>query len=421
MADEGAPCDRELEALRAEVAGLRAQVQALERRVGDDPAAELFEMSLDNLCVASLDGYLKRVNPAWTRTLGWTVEELLARPSIELVHPDDRPGVLEARQRLAAGEPLRVLANRYRCKDGSYRWLEWRSVPHVDRGVVYAAARDVTEQRAAQEAIEQLRTQLAFADRMASVGTLAAGVAHEINTPLAYVLANLEMLAEELRAVGPGAPGRPGEWTELVRDASEGAERIRTIVRGLQTFARVEDERRTIISVIPLVDLSIDLTLHEVRPRATLVRDFGPVPDVHADEARLGQVFINLLVNATQAIGDGHPADHEIRITTSTDGEGRAVIEVRDTGPGIPAEVRARVFDPFFTTKPIGVGPGLGLSVCHNIVTAMGGTVTARNHAERGAVFRVVLPPAPGLPPASPPASSSTPTPTSTPTSTPAR
>jgi CheY-like chemotaxis protein len=144
------------------------------------------------------------------------------------------------------------------------------------------------------------------------------------------------------------------------------------------------------------MDLSIDMAFNEIRHRARVVKIYGEVPFVEADEARLGQVFINLLVNAAQAIPEGNMAAHEIRIVTSTDSLGRAVVEVGDTGPGIPAKVAGRVFDPFFTTKPIGVGTGLGLSICHNIVVSMGGEITARNQEGGGAVFRVVLPPTSG-------------------------
>ena len=373
---------------------------------------DVFEMALDLLCVAGFDGYLKRVNPAWTRTLGWTAEELLARPSIELVHPDDRDGVLAARRRLADGAPLVGLVNRYRCKDGSYRWLEWRSVAHVDRGVVYAAARDVTEQRAAERAYREareanaaLQRQVVLADRLASVGTLAAGVAHEINNPLAYVAANLELLDEQLAAAGA-----PDGWRELVGEARHGAERIRTIVRNLGAFSRAGEERRAPLDLRPVLERAIELTSNQIRHRARLVTDFAPTPRVLGDEARLGQVFLDLLVNAAQAIEEGGGEANEIRVVTATDAAGRAVVEVHDTGPGLPDDVRDRVFDPFFTTKPIGVGTGLGLSACHGIITALGGEITIANRAGGGAVVQVVLPPVEAdHPPPSPPRSAAAP------------
>ncbi len=350
-------------------------------------------MSLDHMCVAGFDGYLKRVNPSWTRTLGWTEDELRARPSIEFVHPDDRAMTLAARSLLANGDPLRALTNRYRCRDGTFRWFEWRSVSDPVRGQVYATARDLTTEREAREAREQLQRQLILADRMASVGTLAAGVAHEINNPLAYVIANLDMLAEEMRHMtAASVAAQMAECVEMVGDAREGAERIRKIVRGLKTFSRAEEERRTVIEVRPVLELSIDMAFNEIRHRARLVKDYGEIPRVEADDARLGQVFINLLVNAAQALPDGGAEANEIRVVTSTDALGRAVIEVRDTGGGIPEGVLGRIFEPFFTTRPVGVGTGLGLFVCHNIITSLGGEITAANLPGRGAVLRVALP-----------------------------
>lgn len=148
----------------------------------------------------------------------------------------------------------------------------------------------------------------------------------------------------------------------MVSDAQTGAERIRKIVRGLKTFSRAEEEQRAVIEVRPLIELSVDMTFNEIRHRARLVKDYQKIPLVDADEARLGQVFINLLINAAQAISEGDASAHQIRLRTSTDAHGRAVIEVSDTGKGIPVEVTERIFDPFFTTKPVGIGTGLGLS-----------------------------------------------------------
>jgi PAS domain S-box-containing protein len=361
--------------------------------------ADFFGMSLDNLCVAGFDGYFKRVNPSWTRTLGWTAKELMSKPSLEFVHPDDRATTTAGRQLLAAGSPLGGLTNRYLCKDGSYRWFEWSSVSDGDRGLVYAAARDVTEQRLAEERLreanerqEKLQRQLFFADRMASVGTLAAGVAHEINNPLSYVAGNVTMIREQLARPGGVAATQLAELEAMAADAHAGAERIRKIVLGLKAFSRAEEERRAVIDVKPVLELSIDMAFNEIRHRARLVKDYGALPLVDVDEARLGQVFINLLVNAAQALPEGQSAANEIRVVTSTDPAGRAVIEIHDTGRGIPAALLERVFDPFFTTKPVGIGTGLGLSICHTMVTRMGGEISVKSEQGRGTTFRVALP-----------------------------
>jgi PAS domain S-box-containing protein len=269
---------------------------------------DFFEMSLDHLCVAGIDGYFRRVSPSWTRTLGWTAAELKARPLVEFVHPEDRALTLRGRERLQMGSPMGALTNRYLCKDGSYRWFEWRSVAHLGRGLVYAAARDITEQKLAEERLAQadlreqkLQRQLVFADRMASVGVLAGGVAHEINNPLASLMGNIAMIIEELDR----APNPNSELREMSVDIQSAAERIRKIVRGLTSFSRAEVERRRVIDLRPLLDLATDMTSHQIRDRARLVKDYGDTPWVDADEARLGQVFINLLVNAAQALPEG--------------------------------------------------------------------------------------------------------------------
>jgi CheY-like chemotaxis protein len=141
-----------------------------------------------------------------------------------------------------------------------------------------------------------------------------------------------------------------------------------------------------------VIESAANLAYNEIRHRAKLTKDFGEVPLVEGNEARLAQVVLNLLVNAAQAIPDDKSGRHEIKIVTDTDDEGWAVIEVRDTGAGIAPQVLGRIFDPFFTTKPIGVGTGLGLSICHGIVSAMGGQISVESELGRGAVFRIILP-----------------------------
>lgn len=364
------------------------------------PELDFFELSLDNLCVTGFDGYFRRVNPSWARTLGWTANELLVRPVEDIMHPEDRAATLAGRRRLHEGKAMGPLENRYLCKDGSYRWFEWRSVARVEHRLVYAAARDITDKkvavaqlREAEERQADLQRRLFLADRLASVGTLAAGAAHEINNPLTYVLTNLTMIIEGLGAV-EGNADRVRELVEMAEDARAGAARISRIVRGLETFSRVQELRRTRVDVRVVLEQAVELTSHELLRRARLVREYGEVPQVEADDGRLGQVFLHLLINAAQAVPAGSDGPREIRLATSTDAEGRAVIAVSDSGPGIPADLLDRVFDPFFTTKPVGTGSGLGLSICHNLVTGMGGELTVTSEEGRGTTVRVALPPA---------------------------
>jgi signal transduction histidine kinase/CheY-like chemotaxis protein len=240
----------------------------------------------------------------------------------------------------------------------------------------------------------RMQARLVEADRLAAVGTLAAGVAHEINNPLAYLLGGLEFVERELAALSPSLCGRLDEVMLVLGEMRAGGRRIRHIVRDLKTFSRADEELRTVVDLRALAESSIQMASHEIRHRARLVRDLGPAPAVVANEARLGQVLLNLLVNAAHAIQEGAPDANEIRVTTRTDGAGRAVVEVADTGAGIPPEHLKRIFEPFYTTKPQGVGTGLGLWISRNLVAAAGGEIEVDSAVERGTTFRVVLPPA---------------------------
>ncbi|TMQ13190.1 MAG: response regulator [Deltaproteobacteria bacterium] len=185
----------------------------------------------------------------------------------------------------------------------------------------------------------------------------------------------------------------------MVSDARDGAERVRKIVHGLRSFSRSrEQDPSTPLVVADVLDAALRLTGNEVRHRAQLVRELGPVPRVVADDGQLTQVFINLLINASHAIPEGHSDQNRITVRTRTDDQGRAVIEVEDTGQGIAPEVQARVFDPFFTTKDVGEGTGLGLSICHGIITGLGGQISIESAPEHGTVVRVVLPGHAGAP-----------------------
>jgi PAS domain S-box-containing protein len=514
--------------------GIRLQVarrtaaSTAARRAGHDAREQFFLLSTQPLCIL-VDGYFTVVNPAWTQVLGWSSEELTSTPWLDFVHPDDREATMAVWTGVLADEPRDGFANRYRCKDGSYRWLEWRGALSVERNVVYAVVRDVTEARASKEALRelserlattlnsigdgvistdltgavvgmnpvaerltdwtlaearakgsslqevlplvhgatrarvknpiaralregvavslgmdtlltrrdgsaipiadscapirgddgtvngavlvfrdltvqrtaeaaqaQLQSQLVFADRMAAVGTLAAGVAHEINNPLTVVMANVDMALEEIRAMSGMGSASVAELEKMLVDARAGAARVTTIVRGLKTFSRSDEDRPHLVDLLPVLELSIRMAGNRIRQSASLVTELGEVPLVQADDARLGQVFVNLLVNAAQSFSGENVRVNEIRVVTSTDAEGRAVVEVRDTGSGIPPALLGRVFDPFFTTKPIGTGTGLGLSITHNIVTLMGGDISVESQIGRGTTFRLVLPPSGG-------------------------
>ncbi|MRG97292.1 PAS domain S-box protein [Polyangium spumosum] len=257
----------------------------------------------------------------------------------------------------------------------------------VTRAVV-AFCRDVTERRHAE-------ARLLLADRLASLGTMAAGVAHEINNPLSFVLANLEFVVGALRR-GPPDAATYEAATQALDEALEGAQRMRAIVRDMSTFSRPEGDTadRGPIDVHDVLEKALRMTHHALRHRARVTRAFGDVPRVIGNGPRLGQVFVNLLANAAQAMPDRPESENEIRLVTRLV-DGRVAVEVVDNGVGIPPEHLPRIFDPFFTTKPVGEGTGLGLPVCHSIVTALGGELAVESTPSTGTIFRVLLPAAP--------------------------
>jgi len=229
-------------------------------------------------------------------------------------------------------------------------------------------------------------------DRMASVGMLAAGIAHEINNPLAAIMANLHLAVEQAAVLGTGGDPRLRELHEELSDCLFSAERILHIVQDVRIFSRSKETIDHPIEVEPILESSLRMAWNEVRHRARVVRDYAPLlAPVAADESRLGQVFLNLIVNAAQAIEEGHAGANEIGVVTRMDGA-HVVIEIRDSGSGIPAEQLPRLFTPFFTTKAVGIGTGLGLSICHRIVTDLGGTITVQSVPGCGSVFRISLP-----------------------------
>lgn len=318
--------------------------------------------------------------------------ELVGKTLMELLHPEERAA---AAARMRSGEPTNgngtISAGEYRTveRDGEVGTLEVSAGGEVEfegAPATLLVARDVTERRKVQE-------RLILADRMASIGTLAAGIAHEINNPLTYVLGNLDLVSMQLRKIAASIPeGRLDEVERFLEDTRSGGERIKLIVRNLRTLAHADEGETGLVDVRRVLENVINMVRNEVRHRAQLTTSMEDVPQVKGNGARLAQVFLHLLVNAVQALPEGRAAEHEIAVATGTDAAGRAYVEVRDTGCGIPPEVRPRIFDPFFTTKPPGVGTGLGLSICHSIVTALGGEISVKSKMGEGTTIRVVLP-----------------------------
>ena len=271
-----------------------------------------------------------------------------------------------------------------------------------------AIARELRE-KAIRDNRVQMREQLMISERMASAGMLAAGVAHEINNPLAVAVSNVDYVTDSMRGVVEelrklaGASEALNAWdgwfrldelAAALRDTGEGLQRIRDIVVDVKLFSRPLDDKSGAFDVRKVCDSSARMAWNEIRHRAQLVKDYGDVPAIEANESRVGQVILNLLVNAAQAMPEGRATNNEIRVATRTNDRGWAVIEVSDTGNGIPQQHLEKIFDPFFTTKPVGIGTGLGLAVCRRIVNELGGAIDVESEVGKGSTFRVAFPPA---------------------------
>ncbi len=348
----------------------------------------LFESAPDGIAI-SRHGRFLYVNPAAAALLGFEhPAEVVGVEMRTVLHPEDAATAMRRIDALLGGQSLRGEPTEYRrTRPGaadvvveiSSIVIEWEG-----EKAILGFARDVTERKSMQRRLLQ-------ADRLAALGTLAAGIAHEINNPLTYVLLNLEALRAHVAKAGL-TPAQVVECERHLSDALDGAERVKTIVRDLKGFARVDDGGRARVDLRDSVAAAVKLADNELRHRARLTVEAEEIPPVYANATRIEQVLVNLLINAAQAIeGDDHEAA-EVCVRVRAAADDTVVVEVSDTGVGIPAELVDRIFDPFFTTKPVGSGTGLGLPIVHSIITAHGGSVHVQSEVGKGSTFTVVLP-----------------------------
>ncbi|MDB5219802.1 MAG: Sensory box histidine kinase/response regulator [Myxococcaceae bacterium] len=343
--------------------------------------------SMPDGVIVHRQGMLVYMSPSARRMLGYSLDEDVTQThALQIVHPDDRAMVIErVRQIYAHGTAVPLLEERLLRRDGTHVVVEIGALNTVFDGepAVLAIARDISARK-------EIEAQLVMNDRLASLGRLAASVGHELNNPLAYVLGNVGFMERDLaRAADMPAPFVE-RFRTYVKVVGEGARRMRDIVHDLKTLARGDEGGASSIDLHHLLDVCANMAEHELRARTKLVKDYRDPVTVFGVETRLGQVFLNLLVNAGQAIPEGNADANEVRLVVRADGD-RAVVEVSDTGTGIPRDQLDRIFEPFFTTKE-GVGTGLGLSISHRIVAAAGGTLTCEARAGGGTTFRVTLP-----------------------------
>jgi PAS domain S-box-containing protein len=352
-----------------------------ERKRARDELDRLFSLSLDLLCIAGTDGYFKRINPAFERVLGYNREELLSRSFIEFVHPDDREATLAEVENLAKGFPVVDFQNRYRAKDGSFRWLAWRSAPLPEHGLIYAVARDVTEQRRMQEQLARQAGELARSN--ADLEQFASVASHDLRAPLRVVANLTEWIEEDL----------PGELPDKVRQhitkLHDRVARMQRLIDDLLSYSRAGRERGEIVRVDSAAMIR-ELVSLLAPPEAFVVEVAPEMPVFTTAKAPLEQVFRNLLGNAIQ---HHDRADGKVVVSCRDRGE-RYEFSVRDDGPGIPAESQSLVFDMFHKLKPRGrvESSGIGLALVKRIVEVHGGQVRLESEPGRGATFRFSWP-----------------------------
>jgi len=393
-----------LDELEQQAAEIAAKNQALEQQLAETERAvaalrereEWLELALDAGRVG-----IWRSDPSTGRVrLSEGLGQLLGLPGQgeidtaawrERIHPDDRDRVAETiRVAVSRGQPFDA-EYRIFLPSGEIGWIQVKGRVVGDRAGgrshVFGTVADLTEKKLVE-------TKLRFADRLIAAGTLAAGVAHEINNPLTYVLGNAELIGRRLRDFPAVEPVLRDSLAQML----DGLQRIRDVVADLRAFARPDADVVARIEPRVVCDAAIRIVSSLVRHRASVTTEYADdTPAVIANESRLGQVIVNLIINASHAMPDRPGADNQIVVRTRRLPSGEAAIDVEDNGTGISPDVLPRLFDPFFTTKQVGEGTGLGLSVCQSIVVSLQGRIDVDTTQGAGTTFSVVLPAAPPL------------------------
>jgi len=352
-----------------------------------EEADRYFTLSLDLLCIAGSDGYFKRLNPAWAKVLGYTTEELQAKPFLDFVHPDDRSKTIQESEKLGKGQDTVSFENRYQCKDGSYRSLMWSATPFVEQQVIYAVARDVTEVKRTQEALvsakEEVERASKFKDQFLST------MSHELRTPLNAILGFSELLTDK----------RYGEMNErqsrYVNHINTSGKHLLKLISDILDLSKIEAGRMEIVREDMAVDFVCSEVLSAVQPLVdkksqALVRHVDPDLRVRADPTKFKQILMNLIGNAIKFT----PEHGRIELTARSM-DGQVIVEVRDNGPGIPVEDQKRIFQAFYRRTEAGKaveGTGLGLAITERLVQMHGSHLEINSKPGQGTCFHFSLP-----------------------------
>ena len=385
------------EALRASEARLRQLNADLERQVIQRAQVRglTWKLSPDLLGALNSKGYFETANPAWESVLGWTEEEVVSMSIFDLLHPDDLEHTRAGFELTQVGQPALRFANRYRCKDGGYRWISWIGI--LEDGYVYCTGRDITAEWAAEVELAAAQEALRQSQKMDAIGQLTGGIAHDFNNLLTGIIGSLDIVRRRMEA------DRLDEIPRFIDAASASAQKAGALTHRLLAFARrqsLDIRPNDINRVVSNMEDLLHRTLGEhIELKCSLAANIWTA---FTDANQLESAVLNLAINARDAMPDGGRLTIEtvnVRLDTAytsrqddVDPGDYVVIGVSDTGLGMPADVMAKAIDPFFTTKPVGEGTGLGLSTIYGFVKQTHGHLRIYSEVGHGTTVKLYLP-----------------------------
>ncbi len=364
-----------------------------ERKITEKEFIDLFNLSQDLMCISSIEGKILKVNPFWETTLGYTAAEIVDLGWEKLVHPDDLKPVKREIEKQLNGKPINDFVNRFRCKDGAYKTLEWKAIPSTG-GKVYATARDITGRIKADKEKEEIQEKLQQAIKMQAVGTMAGGIAHEFNNLLGVIMGCADMARDE-------APQDSFISTQLDK-VMIASYRVKDLVKQILTFSRQAQQKKLSINLCLILKESFKLIHTSIPASVDINENIAPsCGNAIVDPTEIQQIIMNLCSNAVWAMNEKGTIDvslHQVRLNEEIALEkglsAGNYIELifSDTGYGIDEETISRIFDPFYTTKEVGEGTGMGLSIIYSIMESYGGIITVESEVGKGTTFHLYFP-----------------------------